>query len=321
MSTVKLTHAQRIDSLMEQASRALVARRYFETERLCVEALDAAHVAQDYDRMARILLPLQEARRHKRDQAIDTGIVRVLDGVMPTAHEIVAGMYLVQPPRVGLDGRMLREAADRSEIPIVVVVREPTTRTGLCPVVSLGPVTLRARIEPPIAQEPPKPKSSAKSKATKNGKKAEAADSPATTTAAGTLPPAAAMPTPSVEWMVRASELLGDTAIDEIDPTRPAYARVEELLLCVQALPEHEKLHQALIEACKEAIREEVSPARRRDRLALAEELDEDDVTDLDDEAVRLAQGVDEVARREDSENAAEDDDGDGMSERSSAAE
>ncbi|MFN3311207.1 MAG: ABC transporter permease, partial [Thermomonas sp.] len=44
-------------------------RDYFAAERLCLEALELAHKACDYERMARICLPLQEARRQKRDLA------------------------------------------------------------------------------------------------------------------------------------------------------------------------------------------------------------------------------------------------------------
>src|SRR5689334_10244420 len=62
-----------IDRMMERASTALEAMRYFEAERLASTALRRAHAAADFERMARILLPLQEARRQKRQLAVDSG--------------------------------------------------------------------------------------------------------------------------------------------------------------------------------------------------------------------------------------------------------
>ena len=64
---------QKIDDLMESASAALAATRYFEAERLAWQALGAAHSAKDFERMGRIALPLQEARRQRYQQALDVG--------------------------------------------------------------------------------------------------------------------------------------------------------------------------------------------------------------------------------------------------------
>ncbi len=140
---------------MEAASRALVQRRYFDCERLCVEALERSFIAADYERMARILLPLEEARRQKRDLAFDTRDVFVVDRVVPTGRNLRPGCYLVAPPRVGIDGRLLREAANKKKIPTIVVVREPESRDGMWPVVSIGPVTIRTKVPPPPS--PPGP--------------------------------------------------------------------------------------------------------------------------------------------------------------------
>jgi hypothetical protein len=139
----------KIDSLMETASRALVQCRYHDCERLCVEALERAFVAADYERMARILLPLEEARRQKRCMAFDTRHVSIVDGSIPTGRNLKPGCYLVAPPRVGIDGRLLREAANKKKVPVIIVVREPESRDGKWPVVSIGPVTIRTKVDPP----------------------------------------------------------------------------------------------------------------------------------------------------------------------------
>lgn len=264
MPQVKQTPQERIDALMEQGSKALVQRKYFLAERLCFEALGHAHQQADYERMARILLPLQEARRQKRDMAIDSGHVVVLDGQMPLPGEIRPGLYLIQPPRVGLDGKLLREAADNAEIPIIIVVREPLTKTGLCPVVALGPVTTRARITPPDLVE-------AEDKTTKGKKPVK-------------KKPQLAQPgLPSVTWMLAANEALGDASIAEVDPTRPAAARVDELFLRLQGHADHEKLHQALMEACRAAIREGSSGIKKKAFL------DQEALEALEDEAAAAA--------------------------------
>jgi hypothetical protein len=218
---------------MEKASRDLVSRRYFEAEHACAEALARAHAAGDYERMSRIALPLQEARRQKRDMAFDAAkSVTLVTGVLPSGRALRAGCYLLAPPRVGVDGRALREIADRKRVPTIIVVREPTTREGLWPVVAIGPVTFRTRVKPP----PGGP------------------DDP-----------------PSREWMIETNEALGDAAIAQVPPDADPYTRSDLLFDRVQALPDHEKLHQFLADACREASRSPRPAAHRRRQLALDE--------------------------------------------------
>lgn len=204
---------------MERASEALTGTRYFECEALCVEALAIAHSTQDYERMARILLPLQEARRQKRQLAQDAGKVRRLSSpeeIEPLLNEskrIEAGFYLIEPPLVGADGRELREKANAAEVPVCIVVREPETQTGQWPVVMVGPVTVRTRVSPA-------------------GKKV------------------------AVRWMLEAGEALGDRAIASVDAGLCAADRVERLYELLATVVDHEKLHQALERACLEAMHE-----------------------------------------------------------------
>lgn len=266
------TVGQRIDSVMDRASKALVHRRYFEAERHCVESLEAAFMAHDYERMARILMPLQEARRQKRDMAVDAGIVHLIDNELPPAEAIEPGLYLVQPPRVGLDGRTLREMADRQEVPVVIVVREPTTRAGLCPIVALGPVTVRTRITPPEALIR---ETEVVGAGVRTGVAAVA--KPACRTAGSKRKAVQAGPAvPSIEWMLWACEQLGDSAIAQINPARNPVQRVEDLLLRLQAVPDHEKLHQRLAEACAEAAALPEPELRLRQRRDDGDEGDEE---------------------------------------------
>lgn len=260
MARTQAEKADKIDAMMEKASKALVRRQYFVAEKLAASALRRAHHEADYDRMARIILPLQEARRQKRDLATDTGRVFVVDGEIPTGKALVAGCYLVAPPRVGVDGRTLREIADEKKVPVVVIVREPESREGLWPIVAVGPVTVRAKVKPPKARPVKSPKKPAK------GSKAQ--EPPPVTPAA----PALATPTP--EWFTTACETLGDEAILQVPATLHAAARVAALMDRLEAHPNHEKLHQRLEEACKEAIHE---PPRKRRAGFLDEFSDEFD--------------------------------------------
>lgn len=249
----------KIDAMMEQASKALVKREYFECERLAASALRRAGTLGDYDRVARIVMPLQECRRLKRQLAIEAHHVRIIDADLPQPGDLKAGCYLVCPPRVGVDGRALRELADQLAVPAMVIVREPDTREGLWPIVAVGPVTLRTKVTPPkLAPLVAKP---AKKPATKKtGKVAKKTSSKSKTAAAATTEDAGP-PVPSPRWFLETSEALGDAAIAAINPEMPAWARVAALIERLEALPDHEKLHQRLQDAARDALRE---PARRR---------------------------------------------------------
>jgi hypothetical protein len=228
--------AQQIDETMEKASEALVATRYFEAERLCVRALDRAFRASDFERMARVVLPLQEARRQKRQLAVDSGLTFLLSTV-PSAEELFPGCYLLQPPVIGVEARPVRELADKRETPVLVLTREPLTRAGRWPVVAVGAVSVRAQVDPPY------PVQRVETSKTKDD---------------------AAAPPPA-SWFEAAAEAMGDAAIAKLKPTDPPAWRVAELLEYLEALPDHEKLHQRLAETCREAATAP-PPARPRRR-------------------------------------------------------
>jgi len=244
---------------MEQASGALVARRYFEAERLAAEALRSALAAEDYERAARICMPLLEARRLKRQLAIDAGRVTLVTEPIPEGAPVKPGCYLVCPPRVGAEARAIRQAADASLVPVLVIAREPATRAGLCPVVAVGPVTVRAMIAEPPLPPAPKPKRNAK----------PAAEPPRQIFGPWAPPP--------IEWFVAACEALGDAAIAQANAPLAA-DRVVELHARLQSCPDHEKLHQRLMEACEQALHE---PRKRKPAAPAADEF-EDDLDDGD---------------------------------------
>jgi len=211
MATVKSTS---VTSLMTKAQQALARNHWFEAERMCTRALDMARNEGDFNLMARIVLPLQEARRQRMQLALDSKKIVIVDEPSVEERKIEAKCYLVQPPLVGADARRMRLLALEREIPAIYLCREPKTHLGLCPVVALGPVTIRARIEAPRSWDKP------------------------------TLP-----------WFIAALEQLGDAAIETLDRAAEPAKQVDALLERLDAMPDHEKLHQALAEVCREAAR------------------------------------------------------------------
>lgn len=237
---VKTEGSSPIDRLMERASVALEKTRYFEAERFCKEALQKAYAEGDFERMARIVLPLQEARRQKRQLAVDSGRVVVLaesDMMMAMVQDILPGCYLFQPPLLGIDARNFREEADARGVPTFVLCREPMTRDGMWPLVAVGQVALRTRVTPPV------PLQRMETGITKDGY-------------TGTPPPSAA-------WFEAAAEALGDAAIGKLRFDEPAAWRVDDLMTVLSVHPDHEKLHQRLEEACRQAAIESLPPEQR----------------------------------------------------------
>jgi hypothetical protein len=231
--------AAAIERLMERASVALENTKYFEAERLASQALTRAHRAGDFEAMARILLPLQEARRQKRQIAVDAGR-RFVVSDLRQVRDIEPGCYLAQPPLLGIDARSLRETADGMQIPVLVIAREPLMRDGRWPVVSVTEgISLRARIDPP---RPMKRIEESKTKDEMG------------------LPGAAPPPR---EWFEAAEEAIGDAGLAKLKPEEPASWRVDDLMIYLDAQPSHEKLHQRLAEECRQALRENLPEEHR----------------------------------------------------------
>lgn len=231
--------AAQIDRFMEQASESLVLTRYFKAEQSALRALRTAHDARDYERMARVLLPLQEARRQKRQLAADAGLAFVLTA-MREAGITMPGCYLVQPPMIGAEARDARDLADRREIPAIVITREPLTRAGRWPIVAVvGTLSVRTQVEPP------RPLERVEDSVTKDHSREP----------------------PPLAWFLGASEALGDAAIAKVNPKDPAAWRVDDLVQLLDAHPDHEKLHQRLAEACRAAMGEPEPTEIRRKTL------------------------------------------------------
>lgn len=146
-----------IQKSLAQAEAALQSGQWFEAERLGLSCVDAAIAADDHGLAADACLPLQEARRQRLIAAIDAceGQVTIVTSVPQEVETATAGVHLLIPHAVGADARRLRIAALQSEVPALVVCREPDTERGLVPIVAIGGRTVRAYVDPPDDPESP----------------------------------------------------------------------------------------------------------------------------------------------------------------------
>lgn len=135
---------------MEEASAALAAGDYFECERLAAGALQTAFAREQWELVARITLPLQEARRQRRLMAIEADQVFIYDKNPPTGEQpLEPGCYVICAPCVAADARRINEAALDQGVPVIAFACEPKTQTGLLPLAVVGPTTIRAKVKPP----------------------------------------------------------------------------------------------------------------------------------------------------------------------------
>jgi hypothetical protein len=190
-----------------------------------------ARRANDFERMSRIVLPLQEARRQNRHLAMDSGYCVSISELPKTAEALRAGCYLLRPPLIGAQARELRAMLNSVSIPAVVMTREPRTSAGKWPIVAVAvDRSFRAQVVVPRAGD------------------AEVAENGA----------------PDAGWFMAAIEMLGDVAIAKLKDSDPAVFRVDDLWEAMAALPEHEKLHQRFAAECVKAMHEPTPERLRR---------------------------------------------------------
>lgn len=118
---------------MEQASQALVRMEYLRCEQLCQTALAEARRTSDFDRYARILLPLQEARRQRRQIAVDAGVTILAAPRLEPAEVLEryrsGCLLLVSPPYTVGDEQAIRHGAQEQGLMIeVLAVDQPALR-------------------------------------------------------------------------------------------------------------------------------------------------------------------------------------------------
>ncbi|MBC24472.1 MAG: hypothetical protein CMJ32_11230 [Phycisphaerae bacterium] len=144
-----------IESLIHDAESQLEDGEFMIAQKTAWEGLLQARRIGDYGMMAKFCPLLKDimiarmADAKKRFRKI-----RILEEA-PDLEDPKPGIYLFQPPVVGADARRLRMANQEAGQNCLVLCREPMTQLGLCPIVAIGPVTVRTRIEPDENHESP----------------------------------------------------------------------------------------------------------------------------------------------------------------------
>ncbi len=216
---------------MESASQALGAREYLACEALCLEALNLARSEKDWGYYARILLPLQEARRHRRTICAE-GFIRLglsaddlatLEKALPDQPFC---LVLTWPATVELAQRL--ETFCRREFRFAEILWADNS-------VETTPWTLQSFHGVPVSVSWPAPPTSWRNRWLSPLEQVQ--------------PNPQAPATAPGDWIINVTEALGDAALKQVQSPLGTLARVHELEACLAAMADHEILHQRLSEA------------------------------------------------------------------------
>lgn len=222
------------DRMMEEASRALVAMEYLRCERLCLAALADAREQQDWVDYARILLPLQEVRRQRRMIASEgtqrLGSSTLTGEPLSWLKEMGCGSLVLTAPHGVVEARLLVQAIDADQLHAeILLVEGALDGAHWC---------LRSFTGPPMTVQRPAPPPAWRERWLWPGESFEAENDPLRSQ------------TPS-DWVLSASEALGDAAIAAVTAPLGSLERIVELEAMLAVVPDHEKLHQRLGEAAR----------------------------------------------------------------------
>ena len=202
-----------LDDIMERASAALAGMDYLACEALCLEALGVARREERYGSYARVLLPLQEARRHRRMIAA-TGDIRLgsdLAGFDPGdwLNKYRNGCIVLTHPNTPEEAITLARRAREEKRYVEVLFADNVEEAPRWTLRSYdGPQTMCQVSRPTPDQDP-------------------------------------------AQWFLHASEQLGDAAMRSIDGSAQGSALLDDLEARLRVFPDHELLHQRLAEAAR----------------------------------------------------------------------
>jgi hypothetical protein len=205
---------RRIDALLEKTEEAMKQASWYAAERHAVTALDAALEAGDHELAARACLPLQEARRQRALDAIDAA-----NGTVVMLDHVPAEIESAEPGVFLLHPNAV--GADARRLRIAALQFEvPVFAVCREPDTRLGMVPIVALGGRTIRTR---------------------------------IDPPADPDNPTLDWVINAMEQLGDAAIDGLDPGLSGPQRIDALRTALDSVPDHERLHQALAEALRDA--------------------------------------------------------------------
>ena len=238
--------ATSLDDIMNQASGALAGMDYLTAETLCLQALGEARAQANWAYYARILMPLQEARRQRRIMAAE-GILRL--GTADLSSPVEAwlelaptGCVALTQPHTADDARRLHDTARQRRLHVEVLHIASDTDAATW--------RLHSFHDPKVMCDFPAPPAAWREQWLRADQPPPAAP-PRTT--AGPIK----APTTPADWFLAASEALGDAALARLSPSQRTDVSVLERLLDVA--PDHEILHQTLARAARECARQAVN--------------------------------------------------------------
>ena len=219
-----------LDDIMERASNALSRMDYLTCETLCLDALALARSDANWADYARILLPLQEARRQRRMIAAQ-GIIRLgtsdLTGpAIDLLDQIQEGCIVLTQPHTADDADQLHHAArkQRLHVEVLLAVNPSDADTW----------RMQSFTGPAVACHRPAPPTPWREAWLPAGTTPDLGD--ATTSLSAT----------PADWFLDTAEALGDAALEQTPEQR-----VETLEPLLAVAPDHEILHQRLADAAR----------------------------------------------------------------------
>jgi hypothetical protein len=214
-----------LDAIMDDASRALVAMDYLACESRCVEALRLAREAEEWTYYARILLPLQEARRQRRmiaaEGTLRIGTPDLKDTPLQWLDRMTPGCIVLTPPHTPDQAGQLQQHAREQRAHVEVLFAEPGASAWRLR-------TFAGRVAECEFRAPPVESMHRWLADPADGRRQDAA-----------------------EWFIDATEALGDALIAGVGEAEGTRGRIVALESCLDAMTDHEKLHQRLADAAR----------------------------------------------------------------------
>lgn len=214
------------DDLMQTASQALAELDYSRCEALSVEALEQARDKEDWPMVRRVLLPLQEARRQKRQAAIDGLILLGTNEKADTLKMLVAdercGCIVLTHPYSADDAAALDLLIRSQQRAVEVLFADNTSDDTTWRVTThTGPWA--------CAEQP----------------------APNRQWVGEWIDPLATAPLTPAHWFMRASETLGNAAFAAVDAQLGTPEHFDQLAEALRSAGDHELLHQRLADAAR----------------------------------------------------------------------
>lgn len=215
-----------LDNLMETASQALAELDYARCESLCLDALAQARDQQEWVIYQRILLPLQETRRQRRQAALDgpilLGTPKRHDDNAQLLGDSEQGCVVMTWPYTAADAKALSETLSSQPNPIELLFADNAADSPTWRITSIN--------GPDLSIDLPAPKTDW------IGQRVD--------------PSKLTSPTPA-HWFMQASEALGNAALAAIEATPGSLDYLQALEQALACVDDHEILHQRLAAAAK----------------------------------------------------------------------